>query len=249
VIYVSNKITGGLEMDRKEKVKILGEHFGVKPKYLGAPSFAYEIETSKEIYTIDREGCIMTSTGAEVEFEELLAEPEVEETNFELEIPMDGHSGKTLRNIINIIHSKQPLIKKSLGLEEDLVDEEFVKKLNEEDINSIDSFERALNRIGDDGGHPVIEFNFKEKTFTFKHTGTEAAIWLFAGINKQAKRQSYASAIISPMENEKYTFRSWLNRIGLSGDEYKEIRKELLKNLSGNCAFRIPKEKVNAHEA
>ncbi|SNV67263.1 virulence-related protein [Clostridium cochlearium] len=246
-------------MDRKEMIKILGEYLGVKPRYLGAPSFHYQIETPKETYIIDREGRIMTSDGTEVEFEELLAGPEdinqaetaepEEEINYELEIPMDGHSGKTLRNIINIIHSKQPLIKKSLGLEEDLVDSDFVKKLNEEDINSIDSFERALNRIGGDKGHPGIKFNFKEKTFTFKHNGTESAIWLFAGINKQAKRQSYASAIVSPMENEKYTFRSWLNRLGLSGDEYKEIRKELLKNLSGNCAFRIPKEKVKRHEA
>jgi len=42
VIYVSNLNTGGIEMDRKEMVKILGEHFGVKPKYLGAPSFQYQ---------------------------------------------------------------------------------------------------------------------------------------------------------------------------------------------------------------
>ncbi|WP_352404336.1 hypothetical protein [Sporanaerobacter acetigenes] len=60
-------------MDRKEMVKILGEHFGVKPKYLGVPSFQYQIETPKETYIIDREGKIMTSLGEEVEFEELLA--------------------------------------------------------------------------------------------------------------------------------------------------------------------------------
>lgn len=238
-------------MDRKEKVKILGEHFEVKPRYLGAPSFAYEINIEGESYTIDREGCIMTSWGAEVELEDLLEEPEEETINFELEIPMKGHSGKTLKNIINIIHSKQPLIKKSLGLEEDLVDSNFVKKLNEEDINSIDSFERAINRIGDEEGHPGIVFNFKEQTFTFKYTDSEAAaMWLFAGINKQAKRQARALARVSPTENEKYTFRAWLNRLGMGGDEYKEIRKELLKNLSGDSAFRIPyKKKVKVHEA
>ena len=237
-------------MDRKDKVKILGEHFGVKPRYLGAPSFAYEIKTDGENYTIDREGNIMTSRGEEVEFEDLLEESEEETINYELEIPMKGHSGKTLKNIINIIHSKQPLIKKSLDLEEDLVDSNFVKKLNEEDINSIDSFERALNRIEGDEGHPVIEFDFKKQTFTFKYTDSEAAMWLFAGINKQAKRQSRALARISPTENEKYTFRAWLNRLGLAGSEYKEIRRELLKNLSGDCAFRIPyKKKVKVHEA
>ena len=105
-------------MERKEKVKILGEHFGVKPKYLGAPSFSYEIVTTDERYLIDKEGCIMTQAGIEVEIEDLIAEPEEETITYELVIPMKGHSGKTLRNIINMIHSKQPLIKKSLGLED-----------------------------------------------------------------------------------------------------------------------------------
>lgn len=225
-------------MDRKEMVKILGEHFGVKPKYLGAPSFQYQIETPKETYIIDREGKIMTSLGAEVEFEELLAGPE-EPIGYELEIPMDGHSGRTLRNIVNMIYSRQPLIKKALGLEENIVEEDFVTKINEADIKSIDSFERALNGI-EDGGHPGIEFDFKDKTITFKHTGTEAATWLFALINKNAKAQKRALAKVKPTDNEKYTFRTWLTRLGMIGDEYREIRKELLQNLSGNSAFRYP---------
>ena len=52
VIYVSTKTQGGMKMDRKETIKQLGEHFGVKPKYLSVPSFAYEIRTENEIYTI-----------------------------------------------------------------------------------------------------------------------------------------------------------------------------------------------------
>ena len=225
-------------MDRKELVKILGKHFGVKPKYLGVPSFQYQIETPKETYIIDREGKIMTSLGVEVEFEELLAGPE-EPIGYELEIPMDGHSGRTLRNIVNMIYSRQPLIKKALGIEENIVEEDFVIKINEADINSVDSFERALNKI-EEGGHPGIEFDFKDKTITFKHTGTEAATWLFALINKNAKAQSRALAKVKPTDNEKYTFRTWLTRLGMIGDEYREIRKELLQNLSGNSAFRYP---------
>ncbi|WP_096636173.1 virulence-related protein [Clostridium cochlearium] len=227
-------------MDRKEMVKILGEHFGVKPKYLGAPSFQYQIETPKETYIIDREGKIMTSLGAEVELEELLAGPE-EPIGYELEIPMDGHSGRTLRNIVNMIYSRQPLIKKALGIEENIVEEDFVIKINEADINSVDSFERALNKI-EEGGHPGIEFDFQGKSITFKHTGTEAATWLFALINKNAKAQSRALAKVKPTDNEKYTFRTWLTRLGMIGDEYKEIRRELLQNLSGNSAFRKGKK-------
>jgi len=38
--------------------------------------------------------------------------------------------------------------------------------------------------------------------------------------------------------NEKFAMRTFLNRIGLAGTEFKPIRKELLRNLSGNSAFR-----------
>jgi len=232
-------------MDRKKKVKLLGEHFGVKPKYLGAPSFAYEIETPEETYTIDREGRIMTPAGEEIEFEELIAGPEEESISYELEIPMDGHSGRTLRNIINMIYSRQPLIKKALNIEENMVEEDFVIKINEADIKSIDSLERAMKDI-DATGHPGIRFNFQDKTIIFKHTGTEAATWLFALINKNAKVQKRALAKVKPTDNEKYTFRTWLTRLGMVGDEYKEIRKELLQSLSGNSAFRKgKKDKAN----
>ena len=35
-------------MERKEIVKALAEHFGVEPKYMGVPSFAYQIGTTNE---------------------------------------------------------------------------------------------------------------------------------------------------------------------------------------------------------
>lgn len=44
-------------------------------------------------------------------------------------------------------------------------------------------------------------------------------------------------------ENEKYAFRCFLLRIGLIGDQYKDARKVLLRNLSGSSAFRTPKTK------
>ncbi len=42
-------------------------------------------------------------------------------------------------------------------------------------------------------------------------------------------------------DNEKYTFRCFLLRLGFIGDEYKNARKILLKNLTGNSAFRYEK--------
>lgn len=221
-------------MDRKEKVQILEKHFQRKSKYLGAPSFAYEIETDGETYTIDREGRIILLSGEEIELEEIL------EPRPELEIPMDGHQGNTLRNILNLIYSKQPLIKKVLGIEENLVETEFIEALKEERVISIDSFEKALNKIGYNG-HPGVDFDFENKTFTFKHAKGEAAIWLFALINKKAKTQKFSQVKQIETDNEKYTFRTWLNSLGMIGKDYREIRKELLENLSGNPSFRHPK--------
>ena len=39
-------------------------------------------------------------------------------------------------------------------------------------------------------------------------------------------------------ENEAFTFRTWLVRLGLNGDEYKTTRELLLENLEGNRAWR-----------
>lgn len=41
-------------------------------------------------------------------------------------------------------------------------------------------------------------------------------------------------------DNEKYTFRTWLLRLGLIGDEFKTARHHLLKNLEGNIAWKDP---------
>lgn len=40
--------------------------------------------------------------------------------------------------------------------------------------------------------------------------------------------------------NEKYTFRTWLLRLGMIGDEFKTARTHLLKNLDGNIAWKDP---------
>ena len=40
--------------------------------------------------------------------------------------------------------------------------------------------------------------------------------------------------------NEKYTFRTWLLRLGLNGDEFKTARLHLLKHLDGCIAWKDP---------
>lgn len=263
-------------MDRKELVKKLSEHFGVESKYLGAPSFAYQVETEGETYTIDREGRIIRNYGEEIKIEELLketedekiakddvevfdkVEPEKAKPNYKINfqfhfleviLPMEGHNGRTLRNLVNMIFSKQALIKKALGIEVNLVGEGFVRVINEFKIETLEDFKTVLEDIGENSSCPGIEFDFYDKTITFKFEKEEnpkkqEVFKQFVSIlNENAKKLKHASAKAKPTDNEKYTFRTWLLRLGMIGDEYKLARKELLKNLSGNGAFRKVKPK------
>ena len=52
--------------------------------------------------------------------------------------------------------------------------------------------------------------------------------------------QSCASRRKTQTTNEKYTFRTWLLRLGLNGDEFATARQHLLKNLPGCIAWRDP---------
>lgn len=55
-----------------------------------------------------------------------------------------------------------------------------------------------------------------------------------------AQRQKRVMPATTDTDNDKYTFRCFLLRLGFIGGEYKAARKVLLKNLSGNSAFRHP---------
>ena len=52
--------------------------------------------------------------------------------------------------------------------------------------------------------------------------------------------QKRASPSRTQSSNEKYTFRTWLLRLGLIGEEFKTARLHLLKNLEGNIAWKDP---------
>ncbi|KOF56130.1 virulence-related protein [Clostridium sp. DMHC 10] len=233
-------------MERKEIVKLLGEHFGVKPKYMGAPSFAYQIETTEGVMIIDKAGKVKNSEGVEIELEELLRDSEKDQVkeeaeNSEVTFSMEGHTGISLRNLINMIASKQTLIKKAIGIENDIVTEEFIKGINNVRIVSIEDFKTAALGIGLEKCQG-INLNFEKGNLQFKFLegfeNAEIANQFAEALNESAKKIKYSSAKERQTDNEKYTFRTWLLRLEFIGDRYKEARHELTENLKGNSAFR-----------
>lgn len=257
-------------MDRKEIVKVLSEHFGVKAEYMGVPSFAYQIETEGETYTIDKSGKITNTEGKELELEDILKpaveeitdeqeekviveevtekEPQIETS--EISVPLEGHSGITLRNLLNMIYSKQEIIKKSLGITEGIVGEDFIKELNAAKIATIEDFKKA---IGGKERCIGIEFDFQQQSirFNFLKAGAEnitAYTKFIELLNQSAKTLKHASAKVSSTDNPKFTFRVFLIRLGMIGDEYKTARKILLEKLEGNAAFRYGKPEKKIEE-
>ena len=67
---------------------------------------------------------------------------------------------------------------------------------------------------------------------------------LSSEMNKAALKQKRIQPKETQEENEKYAFRTWLVRIGMDGSEYKAARKRLLRDLSGNSAFRTEADRA-----
>ena len=77
---------------------------------------------------------------------------------------------------------------------------------------------------------------------------SNAAMLFITALCRMSKNQKRVSAKQKETDNEKYSFRCFLLRLGFIGPEYKVARKILLKNLSGSSAFRNDEmaEKYNA---
>jgi hypothetical protein len=81
------------------------------------------------------------------------------------------------------------------------------------------------------------------------HAGKiKAYIQLCLAIGAQALNQSCASRRKTVTENEKYTFRTWLLRLGLIGDEFKTARGHLLEHLDGCIAWKDPAQALAQKE-
>jgi len=64
-------------------------------------------------------------------------------------------------------------------------------------------------------------------------------IVLALAINHQALTQKSASAKRPQVENEKFAMRTYLNRIGFIGEEFKNCREHLCQHLEGSAAWRF----------
>lgn len=177
-------------------------------------------------------------------------------------VDASSHSPKTLRNIVNIMASKEDLLYKTLKVDVarehycQKADTRFLDQLNQRKPKSMSEVERlwyngSTGRYShyDDTRYHALNLHsvFSKGTIEFRlfnstlHAGeVKSYIQLCLAISHQALVQKGASRTKTQTSNEKYTFRTWLLRLGLIGDEFKTARMHLLKNLDGNIAWRDP---------
>lgn len=232
--------------ERKNLVARLGELTGAKPHYTAAPRMAYEIGD----WTVERDGtltveedkankAILQTLDAEGLIQLTNAEDETEHLKVEFALPLEGHTGGTLRNFINLIYQRAALISKATGGHFH-VDIDLVNALKDEDELTL---EKALEILS---GHrdelTGIKVSDDKITFTgfpeFADPNTlHAYMELASSMNKQALTQKRIYPKDVDDASEKYAFRIWLTRLGMNGPEFKTTRKILMKNLSGYAAF------------
>ena len=81
------------------------------------------------------------------------------------------------------------------------------------------------------------------------HAGKIAAyVNLCLAMSAQAINQRSTVMRKTHSDNELFTFRVWLVRLGLNGDEFKNTRNHLMANLEGDRAWRYDKDTYEANK-
>lgn len=170
-----------------------------------------------------------------------------------------------LRNLVNIIAAKEDMVYKALKVDSERerryckkIDKSFLEELNKKKPKTKSAIQNLWYK-GRDGSHQHYHESryrclnlhsvFQKGTIEFRafngslHAGKLKAYLQFCmAVTAQAYNQRSASPKKTVSENEKYTFRVWLLRLGMIGDEFKTARKHLLDHLEGNIAWKSPEQ-------
>ena len=180
-----------------------------------------------------------------------------------------NHNRQSLKNLIGIMYSKEDILFKALQVKESRA-MRYCKKVREpmllkarklscdetttltalEDIWYEGCSDSRSDHYNDTRYYALnlhsvfyrgtVEWRLFNSTL---HAGEVAAyVNLCLAISAQAIKQRSTVMRKTHSENELFTFRVWLVRLGLNGDEFKHTRDHLLKHLEGDRAWRFDKD-------
>jgi hypothetical protein len=243
--------------DRKRLVAAISEITEVPSKYLGAPTFAYEVD----YFTIDKAGTLSFDDRADSDEVEMLVE-RLLEMGFEPEPDPNSPGEEDIASDDTLTVSDS-----GWGCPWDRLRDEEIEPpaygTPEPEISGICiSMPRSLFSetalanlkalVAAKGGLilkalglaelpvEVTEDKVSFPWFIGQPTPEELKAYdhFICAICEMARNQKRITAKEKETDNDKYAFRCFLLRLGFIGAEYKEQRKILLRNLTGSSAFK-----------
>lgn len=195
---------------RKQLVKALAKGTGETAKYLGMPSLGFTVGP----YTVDKTGtltCDDAEDPAQIQHMlEALAEHGFESAmsdRFTIEVARIELSDAAIEILKRLVDSKASLIKKALAADRTEIE--------------------------------ILDDRIRFPWFSRLPSPDEirAFTLFFTFLLNTARSLQRAFSKERPVENEKYTFRCFLMRLGFIGSAYKSERKILLSRLEGNASY------------
>ena len=196
---------------RKALVNTISEIIGIQAVYQFMPTCAYKIG---ECYTVTKEGNLEISDSADSKEAEHLME----------ELKKRGYDVPTENRL-------------TIQMPADFFDEHTLSNLRQICENKAALFQAAFQTDSLDiiSSDEKVEFPW----FKVEQDGDADAYCTFISMLCEfAKNQSRINRKPDTSDNPKYTMRCFLIRLGMVGAEFKAARKAILRNLTGNSAFR-----------
>ena len=221
VHIMKNEIRFTLESKQKPKLaQEIGNILRTAPHYERVPSCAYDIAG----YRLDKEGVLHIPEGTEKEtVEDLILQ--LRERGFQddaeitEEVPVQ-------QDKLTIVISRESLTDIAL---------ENLQKIT---ANKQTLFQRAFRTDSTEIEITEEKINFTWFPYTADGDEITAYTQFISRLCDMARDAKRVSSKPTETDNDKYAFRCFLLRLGFIGKEYKTARKILLRNLTGNSAFR-----------
>ena len=240
---------------RKALVTAIAEELNLTAHYQGAPTFAYEIggyqiDKTGMMEGTDNRGLVADLLGLhdfKAEQEEYDMVPQAEEpipdnvtipdtaalggkvspyhdeqeppayaqpecNNLVIEVPLTGFTPEKLENLSKLVKAKECLLRTALG-----------------------AGDLPIQQTADTLRFPWFSLEGNAQDNSDKVKAYTLLVEKLCAAAMQLKR---VTAKEKPVENEKFAFRVFLIRLGFVGQDFRVARKILLKNLTGNSAFK-----------
>lgn len=227
--------------ERKALVQAMGEILEVKPRYLGMPTAAYEVD----YFHIDRTGAVEFDDRADSEEIENLMERLAERgiVAAPVETVQEGGTAGETAEPENSVEAPETMPQEAnVGLTVAMPRESFTDAALENLRKLVDAKGSLIRKALAVDSLP-IETDGEKVSFPWFAEGQDsesakAYTHFIAALCDMARNQKRITAKEKPADNEKYAFRCFLLRLGFIGAKYKGERKILLKNLFGSSAFK-----------